>query len=135
MTEKQLRYIVFETIREVLLDEITELRKGMRELRQCSRDSLEEIRGMRLEFRENMQHLNRQLERLAKMVEEKLSDNDDNQLFPGLNDLSLGSNWKPSAGSGTSPGLDRDLSSIEMQTRLKQMEHRLSTIEKALQRN
>jgi len=135
MTEKQLRDIVFETIREVLLSEINALRQDMRELRRYSRESLEQIRSMRLEFRQNMEHLNRQLERLARMVEEKLSGDDADKLFPGLHDLSSSSNWKASAGSGTPPRFEHDLSSTEMQTRMKQMEQRLGMIEKALQRN
>jgi hypothetical protein len=134
MTDKQLRDIVFATIQEVLLAEISALRQDMRELRQCSRESLEQIRAMRLEFRQNLEHLNRQLERLAKMVEEKLSGEDADQLFPGLNDLASENNWKASAGSGT-PTFDRDLSSTEIQARMQQMEHRLRMIEKALQRN
>ena len=135
MTEKQLRQIVLETIQDVLLAEIIALRADMRELRQCSRESLGQIRAMRLEFRQNMEHLNRQLERLARMVEDKLSTDDADKLFPGLNDLSSGSNWKASAGAGTPPRFERDLSTVEMQTRMKQMEQRLGMIEKALQRN
>ena len=135
MTDKQLRDIVLETIREVLLAEINALRQDMRELRRYSRESLKQIRAMRLEFRQNMEHLNRQLERLAKMVEEKLSADDGEKFFPGLNDLSSSRNWKASAGSGTPPKFDDDLSSAEMLARMKQMEQRLGLIEKALQRN
>ncbi|GEM_PF-3467861 len=135
MTEKQLRQIVLETIQEVLLAEIISLRADMRELRQYSRESLKQIRAMRLEFRQNMEHLNRHLERLAKMVEEKLSADDGEKFFPGLNDLSSSRNWKASAGSGTPPKFDDDLSSAEMLARMKQMEQRLGLIEKALQRN
>jgi len=135
MTEKQLREVVVATIQEILLNEIMALRQDMRELRQCSRESLEQIRAMRLEFRKNMDQLNRQLERLAKMVEEKLTDGDGDKLFPGLNDLPSNRNWKASAGAGTPPAFDRESSTLEMQARLKQMEQRLGMIEKALQRN
>lgn len=134
MTEKQLRDVVVETIQEVLLNEITALRQDMRELRQCSRESLEQIRAMRLEFRKNMDQLHRQLERLAKMVQEKLDGGDVDKLFPGLNDLQANTNWQASAGAGT-PDFDRQPSPPEMQARLKQMEQRLGMIEKALQRN
>jgi hypothetical protein len=135
MTDKQLRDLVFKTIQEALLAEIAALRQDMRELRQCSRESLEQIRAMRMEFRKNMAQLNRQLEQLTRMVEEKLSDEDAGRLFPGLNDLALGSNWKASAGAGTPPQFERDLSTTEMRARMQQMEHRLNMIEKALQRN
>jgi len=134
VTDKQLRDIVFETIRDVLLDEITALREDMRELRRYSRECLEQIRSMRLEFRQNMEHLNRQLERIARMVDARLPDDAD-KIFPGLNDLASSSNWKASAGAGTPPVFDRDPSAPEMQARLKQMEQRLGMIEKALQRN
>ena len=135
MTEKQLREMVVETIQEVLLNEITALRQDMRELRQCSRESLEQIRAMRLEFRKNMDQLNRQLERLAKMVEDKLGAGEADKLFPGLNDLPAQQNWQASAGAGTPTAFGRDPAAPEMQARLKQMEQRLGLIEKALQRN
>lgn len=135
MTEKQLRQIVLETIQEVLLAEIVALRQDMRELRRYSRECVEQIRAMRLEFRQNMEHLNGQLERLARMVEDKLSADDAEKFFPGLNDLASSSNWKASAGAGTPPKFDDDLSSTEMLARMKQMEQRLGMIEKALQRN
>jgi hypothetical protein len=135
VTDKQLRDIVFETIREVLLAEITAMRQDMRELRQCSRESLLEIRAMRLEFRRNMDHLNRQLDRLARMVEEKLSDEDAADFFSESNPSWPGKNWQASAGSGLPAKFEREFSYSEMQTRLSQMEHRLGILEKALQRN
>lgn len=134
MTEKQLRKIVLETIQDVLLAEIMALREDMRELRKCSRESLEQVRAMRLEFRQNMEHLNRQLERLARMVEEKLSDAGDQPFFDA-NKPWMENNWKASAGSGASPNFEQEFSYKEMQTRLRQMESRLSMLEKALQKN
>jgi len=111
------------------------MRQDMRELRQCSRESLQEIRAMRAEFRQNMDHLNRQLERLARVVEEKLSDEDAGDLFPEANPPWTGNNWQASAGSGLPAKFEREFSYSEMQTRLSQMEHRLGMIEKTLQRN
>jgi len=135
MNDKQLRDVVYATIHEVLLEEITALRQDMRELRQCSRESLQEIRAMRAEFSQNMDHLNRQLERLARMVQEKLSDEDAGDSFPGTNQSWTGNNWQASAGNGLPAKFEREFSYSEMQTRLSQMEHRLGMIEKTLQRN
>jgi hypothetical protein len=135
MTEKQLRKLVVETIQNVLLAEIIELREGMRELRQCSRESLKEIRDMRMEFRRNMEYLNRQLERFAKMVEDKLSDEDLDNLFSDSSQPWRGNNWKASAGDGTAAKFDGELSQTEMQAQMRQMEYRLGILEKALQRN
>jgi HAMP domain-containing protein len=104
-------------------------------LRQCSRESLNEIREMRTEFRRNMEYLNRQLERLAKMVEDKLSDEDWDNLFPDASQPWLGNNWKASAGAGTPANFDGEFSQTEMQARMRQMEYRLGILEKALQRN
>jgi len=135
MTEKQLRKLVVETMQDVLLAEIIELREGMRELRQCSRESLKEIRGMRTEFRQNMDYLSRQLVRLAKMVEDKLSDEDLDDLFSDSSHAWMGNNWKASAGAGTPAKFDGELSQTEMQAHMRQMEYRLGILEKALQRN
>ena len=135
MTEKQLRDVVVETIQEILLTEITALRRDMRELRRYSRECVEQVRAMRLEFRQNMEQLHRQLERLGKLVEERLSTEDSDKFFSGLNDLASSRSWQASAGSGKPPALDREPSTPEMQARLKQMEQRLGMIEKALQRN
>jgi hypothetical protein len=135
MTEKQLRKLVVETIQNVLLAEIIELREGMRELRQCSRESLNEIREMRTEFRRNMEYMSRQLGRLAKMVEDKLSDEDLDNLFSDSSQPWMGNNWKASVGTGTPAKFDGELSQTEMQAQMRQLEHRLGILEKALQRN
>jgi len=135
MTDKQLRDVVFKTIQEALLAEITALREDMRALRKCSRESLEQIRAMRLEFRKNMEHLDRQLERLTRVVEDKLSDEDADIFFRGANDFWTENPWTASTGSGVPPKFDSELSQTEMQTRMNQMEYRLSILEKALQRN
>ena len=132
MTEKEFRALVLEIVQEVLLDEIKALRQDMRELRKCSRESLEQVREMRMEFRNSMQQLHQQLERLMKMVEEKFSEDDSEKPFP---DLGKASNWMSSTGTGAPSQFDRELSYSEMQTRLSQMEHRLGMLEKALQRN
>jgi hypothetical protein len=128
MTEKQLRAIVLEVIQEVLLAEITALRADMRELRKYSRENLEQVRAMRQEFSQSMEQLNRQLKRMNKIMEERFSDEDSENPWTA-------SNWQVSAGDGTPPQFERELSFTEMQTRLSQMEHRLGMIEKALQRN
>ncbi|MDZ7362436.1 MAG: hypothetical protein ONB46_17190 [candidate division KSB1 bacterium] len=135
MTEKQLRKLVVETIQSFLLAEIIELREGMRELRQCSRESLNEIREMRAEFRRNMEDLSRQIQRLAKMLEDKLSDEDLDNLFSDSHQPWMGNNWKASAGNGGPANFDGELSQTEMQAQMRQMEYRLGIIEKALQRN
>jgi hypothetical protein len=128
MTEKELRAIVLEVIQEVLLAEITALRADMRELRKYSRESLEQVRAMRQEFSESMDHLNRQLKRITKMMDERFPEDEAEK--PWLTD-----NWKASVGAGTPPRFEREPSYAEMQTRLSQMEHRLGILEKALQRN
>jgi hypothetical protein len=135
MTEKQVQRLVVETVQNVLLAEIIELREGMRELRQYSRENLKELRGMRAEFRRNMEQLGRQLGRLAKMVEDKLSDEDLDNLFSDSSQPWTGNEWKASAGAGTPPKFDGELSQTEMQAQMRQMEYRLGIIEKALQRN
>jgi hypothetical protein len=135
MTEKQVQKLVVETVQNVLLAEIIELREGMRELRQYSRENLKELRGMRAEFRRNMEQLSRQLGRLAKMVEDKLSDEDLDDLFSGSSQPWMGNNWKASAGTGMPAKFDGELSQTEMQAQMRQMEHRLGILEKALQRN
>ncbi len=128
MTEKELRAIVLEVIQEVLLAEITALREDVRELRKYSRESLEQVRAMRLEFRQGMEHLNQQLKRITKMMEDRFSEDDADKPW-------MTGNWKASAGAGTPPQFERELSYTEMQARLSQMEHRLGILEKALQRN
>ncbi len=128
MTEKELRAIVLEVIQEVLLAEITALRADVRELRQYSRESLEQVRAMRQEFSQSMEHLNQQLKRITKMMDERLPEDEAEK--PWSVD-----NWKASVGAGTPPHFERELSYAEMQTRLSQMEYRLGILEKALQRN
>jgi hypothetical protein len=128
MTEKELRAIVLEVIQEVLLAEITALRADVRELRKYSRESLEQVRAMRQEFSESMEHLNRQLKRITQMMDERLPEDDTEK--PWSTD-----NWKASAGTGATPQFERAFSYAEMQTRLSQMEYRLGILEKALQRN
>lgn len=128
MTEKELRAIVLEVIQEVMLTEVSALRQDVRELRKYSRQSLEQVRAMRLEFRKGMNHLNRQLERLTRIVEERLSEDGSEKPWAA-------GNWMTSAGNGTPSQFERELSYAEMQTRLSQMEHRLGILEKALQRN
>ncbi len=132
MTEREFRAFVLEIIQEVLLDEITALRQDMRELRKYSRESLEQVREMRLEFRNSMQQLHQKLERLMKMVEEKFSEEGSEKSFPDLGSVN---NWMASTGAGAPSQFDREISYSEMQTRLSQMEHRLGMLEKALQRN
>jgi hypothetical protein len=128
MTEKQLRAIVLEVIQEVLLAEITALRADVRELRKYSRESLEQVRAMRQEFSESMEHLNQQLQRITQMMDERLPDDEAEKPW-------MADNWKASAGAGTPPHFERELSYSAMQTRLSQMEYRLGILEKALQRN
>ncbi len=128
MTEKELRAIVLEIIQEVLLAEITALRADVRELRKYSRESLEQVRAMRQEFSQSMEHLNQQLKRITKMMDERLPEEEAEKPWSG-------DNWKASAGAGTPPHFERELSYSEMQTRLSQMEYRLGMLEKALQRN
>ncbi len=111
-----------------MLTEVSALRQDVRELRKYSRQSLEQVRAMRLEFRKGMNHLNRQLERLTRIVEERLSEDGSEKPWAA-------GNWMTSAGSGTPSQFERELSYAEMQTRLSQMEHRLGILEKALQRN
>jgi len=135
VTEKQLREVVFETIRDTLLAEITALREDMRELRRYSRECLEQIRGMRAEFRKNMEYMHQQLERLTKMVESKFSEEGGDQPWVDSSKSWRPDDWRASAGSAQPSDFDRDLSQTEMLSRLRQMEHRLGVLEKALQRN
>lgn len=135
MTEKQLQALVLETIREAFLDQIDALRKDMKELRRCSRESLNQIRSMRAEFRQNMEQLNQQLLRLMKIVETRLSEEDNDKPFFDSTKPWTTNDWNASTGSGKAPNFDRDLSYTEMQARLNQMEKRLGMLEKALQKN
>lgn len=128
MTEKELRVIVLEIIQEVLLAEITALRADVRELRKYSRESLEQVRAMRQEFSQSMEHLNQQLKRITKLMDERLPEDEAEKPWSG-------DNWKASAGAGMPPQFEREISYSDMQTRLSRMEYRLGMLEKALQRN
>jgi len=135
MTEKQLQSLVLETIRDVFLNQIDGLRQDMKELRRCSRESLSQIRSMRAEFRQNMEHLNQQLLRLMKIVEARLSEEENDKPFFDSQKPWATNDWNASTGSGKTPDFDRDLSYTEMRARLNQMEKRLGMLEKALQKN
>jgi hypothetical protein len=135
MTEKQIRSIIVDIIQQLLLDEIIALRAEVRELRRYSLETLEEVRAMRLEFRNTMEHLTRQLERLARIVDERLPEEESEKPLSNFTHLLGAGNWVASTGSGIPPGSNHGLSATELQTRLSQMECRLGIIEKALQRN
>jgi hypothetical protein len=135
MTKTHIREIAVEIIEEMLLSEITALRVEVRSLRRHSLETLEQVRAMRLEFRKTMDRLAKQLERLTKIVDERLSEEANEKPSSDLsNFLGIG-NWTASTGSGMPTPFNSEFSAAEMQTRLSQMEHRLSMIEKALQRN
>lgn len=135
MTEKQIRHLVVDIIQELLLAEITALRAEVHDLRQYSRETLEEVRAMRLEFRNTMEHLTRQLERIAKIVDERMIDDDEEKPLADSAHPWGASNWLARTGSGIPSGSNHELSAAEILARLNQIEYRLGIMEKALQRN
>ncbi|MDZ7342988.1 MAG: hypothetical protein ONA90_00570 [candidate division KSB1 bacterium] len=135
MTKTHIREIALEIVEEILLSEITALRVEVRSLRRHSLETLEQVRAMRLEFRNTMDRLTRQLERLTKIVDNRLAEEENEKPSSTLSNFLGIANWTASSGSGMPASFNSELSAAEMQTRLRQMEHRLSIIEKALQRN